>query len=284
MKLAMLLIVIMCILFVMAACVLMLLYAKDLKEGKERAQRIIAKRKQKTTFVNENDEKYLENLDKIVLDKETFIASKNATYSKMFINDIPNAIIAKTDVICFNGYIYQYDRDNSELLSANAILALNDKIIREDKFFIKNNAPLNETRLDKASIHMNEVIYDGVSKNNSLKRLQKIMNHRIVITFDARAFDNTLKSEYFREKLLKPNYHMISLKEVCKNLFKLKNDESSDVSLICQKLNLSVDKNSLKNINYSCKVYHAMWYRIIDILKDKKIVNYYQLLELEKAA
>lgn len=73
----------------------------------------------------------MENLDKIVLDKETFIANENATYSKMFINDIPNAIIAKTDVICFNGYIYQYDRDNSELLSANAILALNDKIIEK---------------------------------------------------------------------------------------------------------------------------------------------------------
>lgn len=143
----------------------------------------------------------MENLDKIVLDKETFIASENATYSKMFINDIPNAIIAKTDVICFNGYIYQYDRDNSELSSANAILALNDKIIREDKFFIKNTAPLNETRLDKASIHMNEFIYDGVSKNNSLKRLQKIMNHRIVITFDARAFDNTLKTS-----ILEKNY------------------------------------------------------------------------------
>lgn len=35
MKLAMLLIVIMCILFVMAACVLMLLYAKDLKKNKK---------------------------------------------------------------------------------------------------------------------------------------------------------------------------------------------------------------------------------------------------------
>ena len=50
MKLTMLLIVIMCILFVMVACVLMLLYAKDLKEEKERAQRITAKRKQKNNF------------------------------------------------------------------------------------------------------------------------------------------------------------------------------------------------------------------------------------------